>query len=298
MQPGDHLARRRPARAGHVRRARPARGLRRGSGAARTRSARCSTRLTEGDPRLARAARRRSCPRAGSRSTADDLLITTGSQQALGLSPPRCCDPGDASWSRTRPTSRRCRRSSSPTSRRRRSRATTTARTREALIEVAARDRREGRLPDPDLPEPDRPHDAAPSAAPRSPRPPPRPACGWSRTTRTARCASTASRSTCSPRSPPRASARSSSRRSRRCSRRACGSATCARPPRCAARSPSPSRPPTCTPRRSPSSPPSAGWPRTTWASTSPALAAHYRPRRDALLGRRCSEHLPAGLAA
>ena len=82
----------------------------------------------------------------------------------------------------------------------------------------------------------------------------------------------------------PRATARSSSRRSRRCSRPACGSATCARPRRCAARWRSPSRPPTCTRRRSPSSPPSAGSPATTSATHIASLAAHYRPRRDALL--------------
>ena len=54
--------------------------------------------------------------------------------------------------------------------------------------------RGEGRLPDPDLPEPDRAHDVRRSGAAPSPRPPRRRACGWSRTTRTARCGSRASR--------------------------------------------------------------------------------------------------------
>ena len=200
------------------------------------------------------------------------------------------------SWSRTRPTSPRCRPSSSPTYARTPIPGDDEGPDPDALIEPAARDRRQGRLPDPDLPEPDRPHDRrrAPRRARRGRRH--RRACGWSRTTRTARCGSTASPSTCWPPTPPRATARSSSRRSRRSSRPACGSATCARPPRCAGRSPSPSRRPTCTPRRSPSWPPSAGWPRTTWARTSPSLEAHYRPRRDALLaGLR--EHLPQRLA-
>ena len=110
------------------------------------------------------------------RSTADDLLITTGSQQALGLVASALCDPGDTILVED-PTYLAALQTFqlADVTRRRRSRATTTGPDPEALIEAAARDRRQGRLPDPDLPEPDRPHDAAPSAAPRSPRPPPTP---------------------------------------------------------------------------------------------------------------------------
>ena len=190
---------------------------------------------TEGDPALRERLAAFMCTR-GLEVTGDDLLITTGSQQALGLVASALLDPGDTilvedpTYLAALQTFQLADLRAHADPRRRRG-----PRSRRA-DRAGPRDRRQGRLPDPDLPEPDRPHDRPPSAAPRWPRPPPPRACGWSRTTRTARCAWTATTSTCWPPSPPRATARSSSRRCRRSSRPACGSATCARPPRCAGR--------------------------------------------------------------
>ena len=66
---GDHLARRRPARAGHVRRCTACARRSTRSWAARTRSARCSTPRPRATRRYA-SGWRRSCPRAGWRSRA------------------------------------------------------------------------------------------------------------------------------------------------------------------------------------------------------------------------------------
>ena len=200
------------------------------------RSARCSTRRPRATRRYASGSRR-SCRTRG--LDVDGRRPADHDRLAAGAGPRRLrayWTRATRSWSRTRPTSRRCRPSSSPTCARIAIPGDDDGPDPDALIERGPRDRRQGRLPDPDLPEPDRPHDRrrAPRRAGRGRRR--RRACGWSRTTRTARCAWTARTSTCWPPSPPRATARSSSRRCRRCSRPACGSATCARPPRCAGR--------------------------------------------------------------
>ena len=147
-----------------------------------------------------------------------------------------------------------------------------------------ARDRREGRLPHPDLPEPDRAHDAAPSAAPRIAEAAAEAGLWLVEDDPYSALRLEGEAVDLLAAQPAAPTARSSSRRSPRCSRRACGSATCARRRRCAGRSPWPSRPPTCTPRPSPRWPRRAGWRRTTSATHIAGLAAHYRPRRDALL--------------
>ena len=154
----------------------PARGVRRGSCAARDAIRALQYSTHRGRPGVTRAARGVHVHARAATSRRDDLLITTGSQQALGLVATRAAEPG-----RRRPgrgpdlpgraagvPARRLTRAS-------RSRATTTAPTPTRCSSIARADGREGRLPDPDLPEPDRPHDGrrAPRRARRGRRRPP-----------------------------------------------------------------------------------------------------------------------------
>ena len=202
-----------PARRGHLVRGRPAgaRALPRRDGRAgvRDRAARPTAvaralqySTTEGDPQLrALLAQRLDRPGPGRRS-ADEILVTTGSQQALGLVASVLLDPGDvvlvenpsylaalqsfgfagarmvpAPVRRARPRPRGAARRSSPSTRRSSSTSCRRSRTR-----PAARCR--------------------PSAARGSRRSPPSTGSGSSRTTRTASCATTASRSRRSRRTP------------------------------------------------------------------------------------------------
>ncbi len=167
---------------------------------------------TEGDPAL-RARLAAYMSTGGLEVGADDILVTTGSQQALGLVASALCDPGDTILVEDPTYLAALQTFQLADLRAHAIGCDEYGPDPEALIEARQGDRGEGRLPDPDLPEPDRPHAAgrAPRRAGRGRRR--APACGWSRTIPTARCGSKASRSSCWPRSLPRRTARSSSRR-------------------------------------------------------------------------------------
>lgn len=190
---------------------------------------------TEGDPRLRAAIAARLSAR-GVPTHADDLLITSGSQQALTLIATVLVEPGDAvlveepSYLAALQSFRLAGAEVVPVP------CDDDGIDPEAAAALAAR---HGARLLYVIPTFQNPTDAPcrPIAARRSSRWPAAPACGSSRTTPTASCATGARR-------PPRrrrwprstASACSGSPRCRRSSRPACASAGCARPARCAPR--------------------------------------------------------------
>ena len=239
--------------------------------------------LTEGDPAL-RERLAAFMAKGGLEATGHDILVTTGSQQALGLVASALCDPGDTilvedpTYLAALQTFQLADVNAVPIP------GDDDGPDPEALIERRPPHRRQGRLPDPDLPEPDRPHDAA-----RAPR-------GARRGRRDRR--PVADRGRPVQRAAPR---RRAGRPAGRAARRARAhdrhpdalEGPLARPAHrlpararrpCAARWRSPSRRRTCTRARSRSSPPSAGWPPTTSASTSRAS-----PPTTARAATRCS---------
>ena len=156
---------------------------------------------TEGDPGLRALLAERFCAR-GLACEADELLVTTGSQQALGLLAAVLLDPGDVvlvespsylaalqsfGFAGARLVAGAVRRGGP------RPRGAAGAH-RRARAEVPLRR--------PDVPEPDRTHAAARRAARAWRRSPPSTGCGSSRTTPTASCATTASRWRRSARTP------------------------------------------------------------------------------------------------
>ena len=239
---------------------------------------------TEGDPELRALLAERLAGR-GLDAHADEILVTTGSQQALGLVASVLLDPGDvvlvenpsylaalqcfgfagarlvtAPCDERRPRPRGAARRSSPSTGRS---SSTSSR----------------------LPEPDRPHAAG--RAPRAPRADRRRARPVDRRGRPVRRAALRRRA-----------ARADRLASRRARPHGHGLVAVEGPraraahrlpararSRCSARSPSPSRRPTCTPRPSTSTPRASRCRPATSTSTSTRICAEYRRRRDALLG-------------
>ncbi len=246
---------------------------------------------TEGDPAL-RARLADYMGRRGLAVHADDILVTTGSQQALGLIATAMLDPGDTvlvedptylaalqvfQLAEINAVGVACD-EDGPLP--------------DGLIEAAAKHGAKVAYLIPTFQNPTgrtMPAERRAAIAEAAVQPP---GCGSSRTTRTARCAWRARTSTCWPRTRP--TARSSSRRSPRCSRRACGSATCA-PPQAL-------RGPLVVAKQAADLHTStvAQLAAERWLAAHDlgehiaGLAAHYRPRRDALLAG-LEEHLPPG---
>ena len=285
---GD-LLRRRAARARAVRRGRAAGGVRRGAPGRRAgRALQYST--TEGDPALrAAVAARLTAPRA-CRPTADDLLVTSGSQQALTLLATVLLEPGDAVLVEdpTYLAALQC--FGSPA--------------REVVpVPVRRRRHRPGRARGARRPR-SAPEAALPRARPSRTRPAAR-----SRSRGAPALAEVAARHGLwiveddpygelrydgEPQPCDRLAARrrgphavlSALLQGR--SRPGCGSAGCARPRRCARPLPWPSRPPTCTPRPSTRPPP----PATSPTSTSTPICAACAPP-TARAATRCSPAWP-----
>ena len=273
---GRDLVRRRAAGARAVRRARAARGVRRGAGRRRASAARCSTRR----PRATRSCARLVAARLGTRglpTEADDVLITSGSQQALTLIAAVLIEPGDTvlveepsylaalqcfqmAGARVVPVP-----------------CDDDGLDPEAIAGAGPPRAAQAALHGPDVPQPDRP-DAAAGAPPRA-RAGRRAARAVDRRGRPVRRAALPRRAGRARRRrcPAPRTGRSRCRRCRRCWSRACGSAGCGRRRRCAARWSSPSRRPTCTRRRSTRPRPRTGWTRATSTRTSPGCARSTR---------------------
>ena len=225
----------------------------------------------------------------------DDVVVTTGSQQALDLVTRIFIDPGDVVVAEAPSLRRRARRVPGVPGRRR-ARPDRRRRPDPGRARVDPRRARRARdagssssTPCPTSTTP--PASPCPSsAARRSSRSRAATACWCSRTTRTACSASTASPSPrCAP-STTRAS--STSGRSPRRSRPATASAGSSRRTPSARSSSSPASPRSCarrTPRRSPSRP---TCPPATGAVRSSRYREQYRERRDAMISA-LAEHLP-----
>ena len=232
----------------------------------------------------------RSCRRAACRSRRDDLLITTGSQQALGL----IATPVQP-WRRVlveEPTYLAALQAFqladyAPVASRATRRADPGGADRDRARATGAR-----RLPDPDLPEPDRPHHAR-RARRRSPRPP-RQAGLWLVEDDPYSALRLEGEPVDLLAAHPAARDRTIVVQTLQGPLAGPAHRLLRAPAALAARSPWPSRPPTCTPRPSPRWPRQRCWPRHDLGDAHPGLGAHYRPRRDALLAG-LEEHLPAG---
>ena len=219
---------------------------------------------TEGEPALRAALAARTSAR-GLPTNADDLLVTTGSQQALSLLATALLEPGDVVLVESpcylaalQVFALRGRAGGGRARRRGRGRPGALDGTRRAGAAQAALHRA-------DLPEPDRPHHARRTPGRR--RRGRRAARAVDRRGRPVRRAALRGRAGAVDRHVPGAprTVRCCSVPSPRSWRPGCGSAGCARRRRCCGPASSPSRPPTCTPRPSTSSPPRGTWRTTTW---------------------------------